>query len=103
MENKAIEAKSERNKHQNYIINSLYNYENATKVFDYGVVYDADVIAEEIPMMSDIERMIDEELVKFISGTRDMSEWESFIDGLYDIGLDTYIDVYAKQYNENKK
>ena len=103
MENKALEERKDRNMHQEYIVNNLYNYENATKVFDYGVVYDSDVLAEQIPMMSDIERMVDEELIKFITGTKDMSQWDAFIEGLYGIGLDTYIDVYTEQYNANKK
>ncbi|MDD6213776.1 MAG: extracellular solute-binding protein [Firmicutes bacterium] len=103
METKAISVKTNPTFHEKYIINNLTDYDRATKVFDYGTVYDTDVIKNEIPMMSDLDRMMDEEIVKFITGIRPMSEWDTFIQDLYSIGLDTYIDVYTKQYNEHKK
>lgn len=67
---------------------------------DWFVIYDTALIDEAAPMRADIKRMLEEEVIKFITGVRDLSEWDMFIEELYAIGLDAYIDAHTAQYNE---
>ncbi len=69
---------------------------------DAGVVYDPAVIDEEVPGYGDIQRMRAEEVTRFIIGERDLSEWDDFIQELYDAGLDAWIETHTRIYNEQK-
>ena len=46
--------------------------------FDFDVAYDIAAIKDAVSAYDDIERMIDEETAKFISGTRPLNEWDDF-------------------------
>jgi len=67
---------------------------------DAGVVYDPTIIDAEVPGYGDISRMRAEEVTRFIIGERPLSEWDSFIDELYDAGLDAWIETHTRIYNE---
>lgn len=44
----------------------------------------------------------EENMGKFLTGQRSMSEYEDFIDELYALGLQEIIDIYNEQYKENQ-
>jgi ABC-type sugar transport system, periplasmic component len=79
------------------------NFDNVKRPFDSNIIYDNKVLGEKIPMLADINRMRDEETIKFITGVRPMSQYEDFINELYKAGLDTWITEYTKMYNDLKK
>lgn len=86
--------------HSKYLLTDILNYDRAVKGIDFDVFYDQEVLSNDIPMMNDISRMMEEETIRFITGARDISEWDEFIDDLYTIGMDTYIEVYTREYNK---
>ncbi|MBP1990104.1 extracellular solute-binding protein [Paenibacillus eucommiae] len=67
---------------------------------DVDYLYDHTEISNKLPNQEDINRMISEEITKFIMGARAMSEYDKFIQELYAAGLDKWIEVYTDQYNK---
>ena len=57
-------------------------------------------LAENIPSLNDLNTYKDEELIKFVNGTRSLDTWDAFIEECYQIGLQDYIDEYTRQYEE---
>ncbi len=72
----------------------------ATADVDY--LYDQQEISDKLPHIEDINRMIEEEVVKFIMGARPMSDYDKFVQELYSAGLDKWIEVMTEQYNKVK-
>ncbi|PID55620.1 hypothetical protein CSB45_15170 [candidate division KSB3 bacterium] len=70
--------------------------------YDANVIYDVNELAENIPTYNDLARVIEEEQIKFIIGDRPLSEWDQFIQELYDLDLATWIDVHTEIYNRNQ-
>lgn len=73
-------------------------YDRVKKAFDHGVRYDNAVLDEKVPNRGDIERMRTEEIIKFITGARPISEYDNFIEELYKAGLDKWIETYTELY-----
>ncbi|RAV18746.1 extracellular solute-binding protein [Paenibacillus contaminans] len=71
-------------------------------ISDVSFKFDQAEIASSLPNRADLQRMMDEEVVKFIIGARPMSEYDKFLQGLNDAGLSKWIDVYTDQYNKAK-
>lgn len=67
-----------------------------------GIIWDTAALAENIPTLNDLNTFKDEELVKFVNGTRSFDTWDQFIEECYAMGLDDYIEEYTRQYNEQK-
>lgn len=65
-----------------------------------NITWDKQALSENIPTLNDLNTYKDEELVKFINGTRDLSTWDKFIEECYGMGLNDYIKEYTRQYNE---
>ena len=70
--------------------------------FDYRLTFNSTEVEEAVPAIADIERMQEEELVKFATGARSLSEWDDFISSLYSIGMDKVEDAYTAQYEAMK-
>ena len=47
----------------------------------------------------DISTYMDEYILSFISGDRPLSEWETYVEGLYNIGLSEAMATYQKAYD----
>ncbi|MBN2658069.1 MAG: extracellular solute-binding protein [Spirochaetales bacterium] len=78
------------------------DYSRGKMPVDAGVVYDPQIIEKEIPGYADIQRMREEEVIKFIMGARPVSEWDAFIDELYSIGLNDWIESYTRMYKSQR-
>lgn len=89
--------------HADYLNNEILDLESAKMPVDATIVYDQDKLRENIPALEDLDRLRNEELVKFITGARPLAEFDQFIDQLYKAGLQKWIDEYTLQYNELKK
>jgi hypothetical protein len=88
-----------REMHYDYIRNDIQNLDRAVKPGTFGFLYDGSEEAKAVPNREDIYRMKDEELIKFITGIRPMSEYDDYMALLYDIGADKLIDEMTRQYN----
>jgi hypothetical protein len=83
-----------------YLRNNAADYDRVKKAFDHGVRYDTKVMDTDVPNRADIERMRNEEVIKFITGVRPISEYDKFIDEMKKAGLDKLIDTYTKLYKQ---
>lgn len=91
-----------RAKHSDYLLTQTLNFEGGKIPFDFDVVYNSQIVNEEVPTLGDIERLTEEEIIKFITGVRPLDEWDAFIDELYQAGMDDWIAVHTRLYNEAK-
>lgn len=91
-------------------IQEMHNFWLQKRLSDYqstidpgienGIVWDKVALAENIPSLNDLNTYKDEELIKFVNGTRSLDTWDAFIEECYQIGLQDYIDEYTRQYEE---
>ncbi|MCU6709716.1 extracellular solute-binding protein [Paenibacillus sp. J5C_2022] len=70
--------------------------------FDVSYLFDKAKIGEQVPTLSDIERMIEQEVTKFVMGARPLSEYPNFLSQLENAGINKWIEVYTKEYNALK-
>jgi ABC-type glycerol-3-phosphate transport system substrate-binding protein len=84
--------------HSTYLREEIRDYSWGKKPFDLDIVWDETAIKENVPAMSDLTRLWDEESVKFLMGQRPLSEYDDFIDEMYKVGVDQWIDEYTRQY-----
>ncbi len=89
--------------HYDYLKTKALDFDRTIKQDDFDVFYDANKLKEDFPNVSDITKMIDEQTIAFITGTRPMSQYDAFIKELYDAGLSKWIDAYTAQYNALSK
>lgn len=73
-----------------------------TALTDVSYKFDQEMISDKLPNRIDLERMMDEEIVKFMMGARSMSEYDTFLNELNAAGLENWIAVYTEQYNTHK-
>ncbi|MCE2468779.1 MAG: hypothetical protein J4G06_12295, partial [Caldilineaceae bacterium] len=85
-------------RHYDHIKKYVFDYSNGKMPVDFDVPYDGAAIAEQVPSMEDINRLNSEEVIKFITGVRPLTEFSDFVDSLYRAGLQDWIDAYTSQY-----
>jgi ABC-type glycerol-3-phosphate transport system substrate-binding protein len=86
------------NRHWKHINTYWNQYDGGRMPVDFDVPYDRTAIRDSFPGEVDLERFLDEESIKFISGARPLSEWSSFVDDLNGAGLDRWSELYTEQY-----
>lgn len=87
-----------------YFLNNYYlDLGNGRMPMDADINYDAKRLGEAAPGINDINRLRDEEFVKFVMGARPMSDWDKFIDQLNKAGLDKLHEALTVQYREQAK
>lgn len=92
------DADGQRNMHNEYM-GHQGNISAAVMPFDININYNTKEISEACPGYNDIKTALQEEQIKFVMGVRSIDEWDSFIDSLYKMGLQDYIDEVTRQYN----
>lgn len=86
-----------------FLTEDSYRTDTVKHAQDYGVTYPNDRLDEMAPNRADVDRIIEEELVKFLTGVRPMSEWERFVTtDLEKAGVAAVIEAYTTIYNEQK-
>ena len=63
-----------------------------------GVKLDADESYEFTAMYTDISTLLEENILKFITGAKDFGEYDQFISDLYSMGIQDCIDIYQVAY-----
>ena len=95
------------------IYGDYYKYSDAMKAADeiwsYNVEYDytipnavamtADEGSEYSTIYADIDTFVSENLSKFMTGDKSFDEWDSFIDQVYDMGIEDCIEIYQAAYD----
>ncbi len=85
---------------QKYITNKERSKSAGTAAVDY--LFDPKTLKDNIPTAGDISRMMDQEIIKFITGARPIGEYDKFIDELNKAGLDKWIETYTAEYKRVK-
>ena len=86
-----------------FMMEDQYRYDTTKESFDKAVFWNATAIDAINPNVSDVDKMISENVIKFITGQRDLAEWNTFVnDDLQKAGIDAYMEAYTTFYNENK-
>ncbi len=86
--------------HVEYLATQLRDLSDAKMPFDATVPYDDSRIAEEAPGLGDINRLIDEQIVLFITGSRPLDQFDAFLEDLNRAGMEDWINALTTQYNE---
>jgi len=89
--------------HYDYISMQMDDFRYGKFPFTKGVRFNRDLLNAACPRLSDINRMIEENLLGFLTGTRPLSRYDNFISQLYSLGFDKYIDELTRQFNEEKR
>ncbi|MDF2958925.1 MAG: transporter substrate-binding protein [Paenibacillus sp.] len=89
--------------HADYLNKEALNLSVAKMPVDATIMYDKKLLQEKIPTLGDLDRLRSEEMVKFVTGARPLSDFDKYIDQLNKAGLDKWIEEYTRQYNERKK
>ncbi len=89
--------------HYDYLQKEIINVDRAVVTNVADTIFDTAAISTAVVNYEDINRMTEEEIAKFITGVRPMSEYDSFINDLNSIGTDKLIEELTRQYNESKK
>lgn len=71
-------------------------------LLDYDYKFDQKAIADKIPTLNDINRMMEQEIVKFVMGARPIGEYDKFLQELSKTGVDNWTQVMTEQYNSVK-
>lgn len=88
-------------KHAQYLNEEILDIQNSTKTgIDTEVIFNDQTLSEKVPNIGDIERLLEEETVKFIMGARPISEFDQFLDELNQAGMEQWIEAHTEIYNE---
>lgn len=87
-----------RYKHNLYLAEYLDDFEICKQTLDARITWNQEELNNNIPGRTDIETYINEELIKFVNGDRDLSTWDSFVDDIKKLGLDDWSKEYTRQY-----
>jgi hypothetical protein len=94
----SYDKNGKRNMHNLWLAEHLDDFDAAKSPSDFGIFFDPNQLDENIPTNGDISRIMSEELIKFATGKRPLSDYNKFIDELYDAGLDDWISEHTRQY-----
>ena len=83
-----------------YCFGEILDFSKVSYQGDYDTIYDVGRLNEECPNEGDLQRLWEEETLKFIMGSRSMDEWDNYIDQMYAAGVETWIEAYTAQYVE---
>ncbi len=83
-----------------YLGSTLIDLGDARKPFDADISYNLSRIADETPYLGDINRLVDEQTILFITGARPLDQFDDFINELNMAGIGDWVNALTAQYNE---
>lgn len=86
--------------HNEYLANELITLDDAKMPFDADVPYNLSRVNDEVPTLGDLQRLLDEQIILFITGQRPLDQWGDFLQELSQAGIDKWSDALTAQYNE---
>ena len=85
--------------HVQYLGSTLIDLGDAKKPFDADISYNLSRIADETPYLGDINRLVDEQTILFITGARPLDQFDDFINELNMAGIGDWVNALTAQYN----
>ena len=61
--------------------------------------FDKEAVSLNAPSAQDVETYYRENALRFINGERSLDEYDQFIEELYGVGLQEWIDEYTRQWD----
>lgn len=92
----------ELRRHREWIRDYTFAYDTGKMPVDSDIAYDVSAIRDRVMGLADLDRLIEEETIKFITGTRSLDEWDSFLDQLNSAGMQDWIAAYTEQYLQKR-
>jgi len=68
-------------------------------MYPSGISYTDEQSATLAQMGNDVGTYLEENYVLFLDGSKPLSEWDSYVEGLYSIGIQDVIDIYQAAYD----
>ena len=87
-----------RTRHNDYLAKELQDFSDAKMPVDADVSYDSREIAAQVPGLGDLQRLMDEQIVLFITGQRPLDQWDRFLNDLDRAGMEDWITALTTQY-----
>ncbi len=72
---------------------------DADYMLPFASIFTADENLECTNIMSDIETTVEEANLAFVTGNRDLADWDSYVQSVYAMGLQNAIDIYQTAYD----
>lgn len=95
---KVVDANGNIERQTAHVIAYWNDYANGRMPIDADVAYDMVKIRSQFPGLVDFQRLMDEEVIKFITGQRPMTDWNNFLSQVKAAGLDQCSKAYTEQY-----
>jgi len=95
---KIVDATGKIERQTQHVIDNATDYDNGKMPIDSDVAYDVVKIREQFPGLADFDRLAQEETIKFITGQRPMTDWNSFVNQVKSAGLEQWSKAYTAQY-----
>ena len=89
-------------RHNDYTAMQMQDFRYGKFPITKGIRFDRELLNAVCPKFSDINRMIEENMLAFLVGKRHINEYDNFITELFGIGFEQYIDELSRQFNEQK-
>ena len=86
--------------HLQYLGSTLIDLGDAKAPFDADISYNLSRVAEETPYLGDINRLVNEQTILFITGARPLDQFDDFINELNMAGIGDWVNALSAQYNE---
>ena len=83
--------------HVEYLGSTLISLDDGKMPFDADVSYNLSRVADEVPTLGDINRLLDEQTILFITGQRSLDEWDSFMADLERAGIGDWTTALTTQ------
>ncbi|HEY9077833.1 MAG TPA: substrate-binding domain-containing protein [Anaerolineaceae bacterium] len=96
----AADASGKINRHQEHIYKYSLDFSTGKMPVDFDVPYDVAAIRKQFPGLNDFNTLIDQELVKFLTGQRPLTQWADFIKQVQGAGLDQWSQLYTEQFRK---
>jgi hypothetical protein len=108
MERFIMSADSPTKRHHEYLYNFQFDKDSGdfstTKYpLDRGVHFDATALLAAAPNQADMQRILEEDTIAFITGKKLLTDYSSFIAAINRIGMDALSAELTKQFNAWKK
>jgi putative aldouronate transport system substrate-binding protein len=92
----------ERLFHNAWLHEGWYRYDSVQWSVDKNIVYDNDALKNNVPSYVDIMNHVQTEMVAFITGGRDLADWDKYMGELDGMGVQQMVDEFNRQYVELK-
>ena len=93
----------ERLFHNKWLKEGWFRYDKAKWSADKTTMYDNQALKDNIPNYVEIMNVVQEEMIKFIIGSRPMSDWDNYTKTLESMSTNKMVAEFTRQYKELSK